>query len=97
MRSSALESEGLYPQTRKPDPSLLNLALGILLQAFRDIVVGHQHRDNILGVEGRLYGDDPLYDISIARADDDRHGLAFHGRLDQPGFRARHTHDPDFR
>lgn len=38
MRSSALESEGLYPQTRKPDPSLLNLSLGILLQAFRDIV-----------------------------------------------------------
>ncbi|MFQ5739624.1 MAG: hypothetical protein ACE5JX_11485 [Acidobacteriota bacterium] len=38
MKSSALESEGLYPQTKKPDPSLRNLALGILLQAFRDIV-----------------------------------------------------------
>lgn len=38
MRTSALESEGLYPQTKKPEPSLRNLALGILLQAFRDIV-----------------------------------------------------------
>ena len=38
MKSSALESSGLYPQTKKPDPSLRNLALGILLQAFRDIV-----------------------------------------------------------
>lgn len=38
MKTSALESEGLYPQTKKPDPSLRNLALGILLQAFRDIV-----------------------------------------------------------
>jgi hypothetical protein len=38
MKASALESEGLYPQTKKPDPSLRNLALGILLQAFRDIV-----------------------------------------------------------
>jgi hypothetical protein len=38
MRSAALESEGLYPQTKKPEPSLRNLALGILLQAFRDIV-----------------------------------------------------------
>jgi hypothetical protein len=38
MKSSALESEGLYPQTKKPDPSLRNLSLGILLQAFRDIV-----------------------------------------------------------
>ncbi len=38
MKSSVIESEGLYPQTKKPDPSLRNLALGILLQAFRDIV-----------------------------------------------------------
>ena len=38
MKASVLESEGLYPQTKKPDPSLRNLALGILLQAFRDIV-----------------------------------------------------------
>ena len=38
MRTAALESEGLYPQTKKPEPSLRNLALGILLQAFRDIV-----------------------------------------------------------
>ena len=36
--SSVLESEGLYPQPRRPDPSLRNLALGILLQGFRDIV-----------------------------------------------------------
>ena len=38
MKATALESEGLYPQTKKPDPSLRNLALGILLQALRDIV-----------------------------------------------------------
>lgn len=38
MRTSLLESEGLYPQTKKPEPALRNLALGILLQAFRDIV-----------------------------------------------------------
>jgi hypothetical protein len=38
MKPSALESEGLYPQSRKSDPSLRNLALGILLQALRDIV-----------------------------------------------------------
>ena len=39
MKASVIvESEGLYPQTRKPDTSLRNLALGILLQAFRDIV-----------------------------------------------------------
>ena len=38
MKSSALQSKGLYPQTKKPEPSLRNLALGILLQAFRDIV-----------------------------------------------------------
>lgn len=38
MKATAVESEGLYPQAKKPDPSLRNLALGILLQAFRDIV-----------------------------------------------------------
>lgn len=38
MKASTLESDGLYPQTKRPDPSLRNLALGILLQAFRDIV-----------------------------------------------------------
>lgn len=38
MKASVIESEGLYPQTKKPDASLRNLALGILLQAFRDIV-----------------------------------------------------------
>ena len=38
MKATILESEGLYPQNRKPDPSMRNLALGILLQAFRDIV-----------------------------------------------------------
>ena len=38
MKSIVLESEGLYPQTKKPDPSLRNLALGILLQALRDVV-----------------------------------------------------------
>ncbi len=38
MRASFIESEGLYPQTKRPDPALRNLAIGILLQAFRDIV-----------------------------------------------------------
>ena len=38
MKTSVIESEGLYPQTRKPDASLRNLSLGILLQAFRDII-----------------------------------------------------------
>ncbi len=38
MKATFLESEGLYPQRKKPDPSMRNLALGILLQAFRDIV-----------------------------------------------------------
>lgn len=38
MRASFIESEGLYPQAKGPDPALRNLAMGILLQAFRDIV-----------------------------------------------------------
>jgi hypothetical protein len=38
MRASFIESEGLYPQTKRPDPALRNLAIGILLQAFRDVV-----------------------------------------------------------
>lgn len=38
MKAYALESDGLYPPTKKPDASLRNLALGILLQALRDIV-----------------------------------------------------------
>ena len=38
MKATILESDGLYPQTKKPDASLRNLALGILLQALRDIV-----------------------------------------------------------
>lgn len=38
MRATFIESEGLYPQTKRPDPSLRNLAIGILLQAFRDMV-----------------------------------------------------------
>jgi len=38
MKASVIESEGLYPQPKRPDPSLRNLAIGILLQAFRDIV-----------------------------------------------------------
>jgi hypothetical protein len=33
-----LASEGLYPQNRKSDGAVRNLALAILLQAFRDIV-----------------------------------------------------------
>ncbi len=46
MRTSAIESEGLYPQTKKPDPSLRNLALGILLQALRDIVAPKKSSNN---------------------------------------------------
>ena len=38
MKIPVMESAGLYPQTKKADTSLSNLALGILLQAFRDIV-----------------------------------------------------------
>ncbi len=38
MKAPVLESEGLYPQTKKPEGSLRNLALAILLQALRDIV-----------------------------------------------------------
>jgi hypothetical protein len=33
-----LASEGLYPQSKRPDPAVRKLALGILLQAFRDVV-----------------------------------------------------------
>jgi len=38
MKATVLESEGLYPQKKSADPPMRNLALGILLQAFRDIV-----------------------------------------------------------
>ncbi len=38
MKALLVDTEGLYPQTKKSDPSLHNLAMGILLQAFRDIV-----------------------------------------------------------
>ncbi len=31
-------SDGLYPQSKKPDGAIRKLALGILLQAFRDIL-----------------------------------------------------------
>ncbi|RPI29264.1 MAG: hypothetical protein EHM61_02220 [Acidobacteria bacterium] len=31
-------SDGLYPQTKKSDSSVRNLALAILLQAFRDVI-----------------------------------------------------------
>lgn len=46
MKTGALESEGLYPQPKRPDPSLRNLALGILLQAFRDIVAPKKASNN---------------------------------------------------
>lgn len=38
LRSGGLISEGLYPQSKKSDYSVRNLALAILLQAFRDVI-----------------------------------------------------------
>ncbi len=37
-QSSALASQGLYPQSSRPDPDVRNLAIGILVQAVRDII-----------------------------------------------------------
>jgi hypothetical protein len=38
LRSSKIVSDGLYPQSKKSDTSVRNLALAILLQAFRDVI-----------------------------------------------------------
>jgi hypothetical protein len=38
LKNGRLISEGLYPQTKKSDSSVRNLALAILLQAFRDVI-----------------------------------------------------------
>ena len=46
MKATVLESEGLYPQKNQADPSMRNLALGILLQAFRDIVSPKESSNN---------------------------------------------------
>jgi hypothetical protein len=38
LRAPGLSSDGLYPQSKKSDSSVRNLALAILLQAFRDVI-----------------------------------------------------------
>ncbi|MGH9342104.1 MAG: hypothetical protein ACRD1R_21590 [Acidobacteriota bacterium] len=38
LKAEVIASEGLYPQSKKADPAVRKLALGILLQAFRDVV-----------------------------------------------------------
>jgi len=38
VRSGRLVSDGLYPQSKKSDSAVRNLALAILLQAFRDVI-----------------------------------------------------------
>jgi hypothetical protein len=38
LRASRLSSDGLYPQSKKSDAAVRNLALAILLQAFRDVI-----------------------------------------------------------
>lgn len=37
-RPVLLSSEGLFPQNRRPDRELVNLAMGILTQAVRDLI-----------------------------------------------------------
>ena len=37
-QGSALSSQGLYPQSGRPDPDVRNLATGILVQAVRDMI-----------------------------------------------------------
>ena len=56
MKATVLESEGLYPQKNKVDPSMRNLALGILLQAFRDIVSPKKNSNK----EWKLWSQDAL-------------------------------------
>ena len=54
--SSDLESAGLYPQEHRPESSLRNLSLGILLQAFRDVVAPRKSSNK----EWRLWRQDAL-------------------------------------
>lgn len=37
-KPALLSSEGLFPQNRRPDRELINLAMGILTQAVRDLI-----------------------------------------------------------
>ena len=54
--SSGLESAGLYPPEHRPESSLRNLSLGILLQAFRDVVAPKKSSNK----EWRLWRQDAL-------------------------------------
>jgi len=54
--SSSLQSTGLYPCEHKPDSSLRNLSLSILLQAFRDVVAPKKTSNK----EWRLWREDAL-------------------------------------
>ena len=54
--SSGLESAGLYPREHRPESSLRNLSLGILLQAFRDVVAPKKSSNK----EWRLWRQDAL-------------------------------------
>ncbi len=54
--SSGLESAGLYPREHRPESSLRNLSLGILLQAFRDVVAPKKASNK----EWRLWRQDAL-------------------------------------
>ncbi len=54
--NSGLESAGLYPKEHRPDSSLRNLSLGILLQAFRDVVAPKKSPNK----EWRLWRQDAL-------------------------------------
>ena len=54
--SSSLESAGLYPREHRPESSLRNLSLGILLQAFRDVVAPKKSSNK----EWRLWRQDAL-------------------------------------
>lgn len=38
LKSARIASDGLYPPSKKSDASVRNLALAILLQAFRDVI-----------------------------------------------------------
>ena len=38
VKPAVLSSEGLHPRDRRPDRSLVNLAMGIMTQAIRDLI-----------------------------------------------------------
>ena len=54
--SSSLESAGRNPREHRPESSLRNLSLGILLQAFRDVVAPKKSSNK----EWRLWRQDAL-------------------------------------